>query len=142
MGKVEIGRNSLKQAVVETVNEFFNRDTMDSFKSLGIKDPSDEYTVDEQELKNTCSIFLQKCGEFKAILDKFYGYIDGVEADEENGIQAVQGVRSTMRGRNMFGARNIHDEFLEEDLNNLEGALWQLKSNLEEAMESVDTIVQ
>ena len=142
MGKVEIGRNSLKQAVVETVNEFFNRDTMDSFKSLGIKDPSDEYTVDEQELKNTCSIFLQKCGEFKVILDKFYGYIDGVEADEENGVQAVQGVRSTMRGRNMFGARNIHDEFLEEDLNNLEGALWQLKSNLEEAMESVDTIVQ
>lgn len=142
MGKVKIGRDNFRQIVSETVNEFFDRDTMDSFKSLGIKDPSDEYTVDEQELKNTCSIFLQKCGEFKAILDKFYGYIDGVEADEENGVQAVQGVRSTMRGRNMFGARDMHDEFLEEDLNNLEGALWQLKSNLEEAMESVETIVR
>lgn len=133
-----VSEKAITGAVKSVLNEFFDRSTMDSFKAFGIKDPTEGEVVDEAELKEKCGLFLQKCNEFSAVLKEFYGYIDGVEEDAENGVQGQRGVRSVIRGRNLFGARNVHDEFLEEDINTLEKSLWELQSALRDAYECAE----
>ena len=140
MAKVTIGESGIKQIISSTINEFFDRETMDSMQALGIKDPSSDYTINQGELKEKCGAFIQKCNEFETIIREFYAYIDGVEEDAENGVEGSLGARGIMRRRNMFGARNIQDEILEEDLDELEKALWRLKSALEDAVEGTEAL--
>lgn len=137
----KLSENSLAGIIKTTINEFLDRDTMDRMSSLGIKDSTEDSVLNEAELKQKCSEFIQKCNLFYETLREFYGYIYGVEEDKENGVQAVRGAREIMRNRNMFGARDIHDEYLEEDLGYLSDSLSKLQSALEDSVENAETFV-
>lgn len=136
-----ITENSLKENIKSTINEFFNRDFMDRAASLGIKDPTEDSVLDEEELKEKCRQFVQKCNEFNVILKEFYGYIYGVEEDAENGVQGMKGAVNIMRHRNLFGARNYHDQYLESDLKYLADSLGDLQSAMQDTIECSETFV-
>lgn len=134
--KYNITENSLKNAVIESLNEFFDRDMMDQMKSFGINDPSEKYTVDEREVKMRCNAFIQKCQEFQQVLREFDMYVNGVEEEAESGAEGTRGARTNIRLRNMFGARDINDQFLEESLDALDDALRHLNSAVEDAIDA------
>ena len=141
MAKYKITENTIKNAVGTVLNEFFNRDEMETFKSYGLNDPTDENVVNEEELKQKCGEFVQKCEEFSQYLNQFYCYINGADADEENGIEAVSGVRDTIRSRNLFGARDLHDEYLQQDIETLEKSLREVQWSINSAKESAESLL-
>lgn len=137
MGKVyKLSESVLSNIVEEAVGEMFSRDSnlFNAMSSLGIKDPSDKYSVDEEELQQKCKEFVQSCNEFKKIVMSFYQYLNGVEEDEENGVKGTDGVLMTMKYRNMFGARNLGDEYLQESLQDLTDTVHTLDKTLEDVV--------
>ena len=138
--KYKITESTLKNAVKSVVTEFLNRDGVDAMVGYGLNDPTEENVVNEEELKQKCDEFVQKTNEYLQYFQGFYQYIDGVEEDAENGVEAKEGVRQTIRSRNSFGARDLHDEYLEENLTNLAKSLNNLQYAANEAIESVESI--
>lgn len=136
--KITLTEAQFRSILKCAMNEFLDRDTMNKMTSLGIKDPTDKYTVNADELKQKCAEIYQKCNDFLNTLKSFEGYVDGVEEDVENGVSPVDGVRHTMRLRNMFGARNLKDEYLEQDLNDLSDVIWKAKSAVTNLFEQVE----
>ena len=55
----KLSENSLAGIIKTTINEFMDRDTMDRMSSLGIKDPTEDSVLNEAELKQKCSEFIQ-----------------------------------------------------------------------------------
>ena len=137
--KYKLSEGDIKNAVKSVVTEFFNRDDMDSMSNFGIKDPTEDSVVNEEEIKQKCAEFVQKTNEYTQYLNQFYAYIDGAEEDTENGVQETSGVRGAIRSRNLFGARNLADEYLEENLNNLSDSLNRLKYAISEAIECAES---
>jgi hypothetical protein len=115
-----------------------NRDMVDRMSALGIKDPTEDEVVNEDELRNECSNFRNACETFMKSYRQFSEYINGVEEDVENEIQGTRGVRSVIRSRNSFGARDIHDAYLEEDLNSLSEALSNFNLSMEEVLDNIN----
>lgn len=137
--KYKISESELKNAVKSVVTEFFNRDDMDTLTGYGLKDPTEDDVVNEEELKQKCAEFIQKSNEYLQYFNQFYAYIDGAEEDVENGVPETNGVRGTIRGRNLFGARNLHDEYLEEDIVNLADSLHKLRYAFSETIECAES---
>ncbi len=131
---------NLKQMVKEAVSEFFDRDTMDSFKSMGINDPSDEYSINYEDVKSQCQAFLEKLKAFDQELQKFDVYINNVPDDEDADPSAPRGVRSTMKHRNMFGARNLDDEFIEQDLDNIDQELHRVHLSFGGLIDAIESM--
>lgn len=147
MGKkvYSINEKQVAGIVKSTINEFLNRDFADKMQSFGITDPSAQYTVNEGEIKQKCEEFLQKCDEFNEYLTEFDKYLNWIEEEVEDGEEQPRqqyptGVRMTMKYRNMFGARDFHDEYLEEDLNYLSEAVSELRSKLSDAYDCAETL--
>lgn len=138
MAKYKITEKTINEAVKSTLNEFLNRDDVDTMTSVGIKDPTENDVVNVDELKQKCSEFIQKSQEYFQYFNQFYGYIDGVEEDEEKGLTGTPGVRGTIRNRNAFGARNLGDEYLEQDLNYFAETLRNLKWGFTEVIECAE----
>lgn len=138
--KYKITESTIKNAVKSVVTEFLNRDDVDAMVGYGLNDPTEENVVNEEELKQKCDEFVQKTNEYLQYFQGFYQYIDGVEEDAENGVEAKEGVMQTIRSRNSFGARDLHDEYLEENLANLTKSLNNLQYAANEAIESVESI--
>ena len=130
----------LKQAVREAMSEFFDRETMDSFKAMGINDPSDEYSINYEEVKAQCQAFLEKVKAFDQELVKFDTYINNVPDDEDGDQTAPSGVRMTMKHRNMFGARNLDDEFIEQDLDNIDEELHRVHLGFMGLIDALETM--
>jgi hypothetical protein len=130
----------LKQAVREAMSEFFDRETMDSFKAQGFKDPSDEYSINYEEVKAQCQAFLEKVKAFDQELVKFDTYINNVPDDEDGDQTAPSGVRMTMKHRNMFGARNLDDEFIEQDLDNIDEELHRVHLGFMGLIDALETM--
>ena len=139
MKSYKISENTLNKAVKSVITEFLNRDDMQMFSNLGIKDPTENSVVNEQELKQKCSEFIQKSNEYIQYLNQFYAYIDGTEEDLENGIEKVNGVRDVIRSRNLFGARNLHDEYLESDLDTLSKSIRELRYAINDTIECAES---
>jgi hypothetical protein len=128
-----ITENALKNAIRESVSEIIGRDTIDRLSSLGVKDPSEEYSVNSAELKQKCDAFIDRCNEFYTAFQEFKDYIDGVEG--------ANGALHNIRMRNMFGARNIDDQYFEEDLDALSKSLEKLYAALYDACDCTETFV-
>lgn len=138
--KVKLTEKQLKNAVNFVLNEFFNRDDVDTMTSLGIKDPTEENVVNTEDLKQKCSEFIQKTNEYLQFFKTFYEYIDGVE-ENEDGINGSLGVRGTIKSRNLFGARDVIDSNLEIDLDNLDDSLRKVNWSLEEAIDAANMFI-
>ena len=141
MKTYKVNESSLKNTIKSVINEFFDRETMDSMRKLGIDDPSEKYSVDKNELKAKINESKQKCEEFKQVCAVFGQYINGVDEDLENGVQGSDGVRMTMRYRNMFGARNLQDQYLEQELDELHEELWKLDMEMEEVIGACENVL-
>lgn len=139
--KYTLTEKDVKKAIGSVLKEFLNRDTVDTMSNLGINDPTEEDVVDKNELKQKCQEFIQKTNEYFQYFKQFYGYIDGVEEDEEKGIKGVRGVRDVIRSRNLFGARDLSDEFLQEDLEYFCKTLFNLDSALQETVETAENLL-
>ncbi len=139
--KYTLTEKDVKKAIGSVLKEFLNRDTVDTMSNLGINDPTEQDVVDKNELKQKCQEFIQKTNEYFQYFKQFYGYIDGVEEDEEKGIKGVRGVRDVIRSRNLFGARDLSDEFLQEDLEYFCKTLFNLDSALQETVETAENLL-
>ena len=132
---------NLKQLVREAVTEFFDRETMDSLKSQGITDPSDQYTVNHDEVKQKCQEFLAKVNAFKQEMAQFDMYINNVPDDDDGDNTLPLGARMSIRHRNMFGARDLDDEYLEQDLDNIDSELHQLDMALIGVTDAIEAML-
>ena len=139
--KYTLTEKDVKKAIGSVLKEFLDRGTVDAMSNLGINDPTEQDVVDKNELKQKCQEFIQKTNEYFQYFKQFYGYIDGVEEDEEKGIKGVRGVRDVIRSRNLFGARDVSDEILQENLEYFCKTLFNLESALQDTVETAENLL-
>ena len=127
---INVKESDIKNAIQEAVLGFNGGD----LESMGLRNPANDYTVNYTELA-------EKCENLRQYLQEFKQYIDGIEEDEENGVEKKDGVSiiATMRG---YWTDDPDDLDLADLLKNLSWNLYKVESSLTETASQAQSMAQ
>ena len=132
---MKINESDIKKMVNECVKHLLKEDFLGfsgkDFENMGLKNPSDNYQVNIEELKEKCSEFLQA-------LDNFSTYLNGVESELDD-VEDTPGFISNLNGKHTWNSPddwNYDDEeSLLQTLREVDTSLYKVKSSLQDVID-------
>ena len=125
MKTISIKESDIKNAISSVLNEAVFGLTGADVERMGFRNPAENYVIDYTEVA-------QKCEQMRESLQEFKRYIQGVEEDAENGVEAQDGVAITASMRSNW-SEEPDDEELAEILDEISANLTKIESSLSEA---------
>ena len=132
---MKINENDIKKMANECVKHLLKEDFLGfsgkDFENMGLKNPSDNYQVNIEELKEKCSEFLQA-------LDNFSTYLNGMESELDD-VEDAPGFISNLNGKHTWNSPddwNYDDEeSLLQTLREVDTSLYKVKSSLQDVID-------
>jgi len=132
---MKINESDIKKMVNKCVKHLLKEDFLGfsgkDFENMGLKNPSDNYQVNIEELKEKCSEFLQA-------LDNFSTYLNGMESELDD-VEDTPGFISNLNGKHTW---NSHDDWNYDDeesllqtLREVDTSLYKVKSSLQDVID-------
>lgn len=132
--KINIKESDIRHAIKSVLAEGVFGINGDSLEGMGLRNPANDYSIDYTGLA-------EKCEQVRMSLQEFKQYIDGVEEDTENGVEAQDGVRMAAAMRS-YWSEDPEDEELANTLKEVSWCIYKLESALSDAASQAQSTAQ
>ena len=132
--KINIKESDIHHAIASVLKESMFGISGADLEGMGLRNPANDYNIDYTELA-------EKCEEMRTSLQGFKQYIDGVEEDAENGVEAQDGVAITASMKSNW-SDDPEDEELANILKEVSFCIYKLESALTDAASQAQSAAQ
>ena len=132
--KINIKESDIHHAIASVLKESMFGLSGADLEGMGLRNPANDYNIDYAELA-------EKCEQMRTSLQGFKQYIDGVEEDAENGVEAQDGVAITASMKSNW-SDDPEDEELANILKEVSFCIYKLESTLADAASQAQSTAQ